>query len=96
MNDKYFNSWVMQTATIWDDISQVIKFVGISYIDRDHKVLANYLIEINRIVIDLKNNKIDMSLIQKQKVILKKLYDYSVAHFRREEKMIVKFKLSRT
>ena len=94
MNDKYFNDWVMQTATTWDDISDSIECVGISFIDRDHKQLANYLVEINRIIIDLKSNKINMNLINKQKDVLTKLYDFAVVHFGREEKMIPKFKLN--
>ncbi len=93
MNDKYFNNWIMQTATTWDDISDIIECVGINFIDSDHKQLANYLVEINRIIIDLKSNKVDMNLIQQQKDILTKLYDYAGAHFKREEKMISKFKL---
>ena len=94
MNDKYFENWVIQTARTLDDISGVIKMVGIKFVDEDHLQLAEYLTEINRLILELEKNETSLILLKKQEGVLKKINEYAIAHFAREEKMIAKYGLT--
>lgn len=93
MNENAYTNWILLTATTWEDIAGSVKLTGISFIDKDHKILANFILDINRILIQIKANKMDLTFLEKQRIILKGLYDYAVLHFGREEKLIKYYKL---
>lgn len=93
MNENAYTNWILLTATTWEDIAGSVKLTGISFIDKDHKILANFVLEINRILIQIKSNTMDLTFLEKQRIVLQELYNYAVLHFRREEKLIKYYKL---
>ena len=96
MNDKLFENWVINTAETLDDISGIVKMVGIDFIDADHMNLVQYLTEINRLIKNFEKNETSLVLLQRQEKILRQLYDYAVMHFKREEVLLGKYKLKST
>lgn len=87
-SEETWKMWIMQTASRWEDLSSVIRNTGIEIIDKDHQRLAEYAMEINNLVHDIENRELDMEFLNKEKVILKTFYNYTVEHFSREEVLI--------
>lgn len=83
----------MQTASGWDDLSDIIKKTGLDVIDNDHRVLTEFIIEFNKLLDIVNSEGFNLHYINQQKELFEKLHDYSAQHFRREEKLINRFSL---
>jgi len=85
MNDAIWMRWVMQTARTWDDMSGIIKKIGIDGIDEDHRIFTEYVLELNHVIDAFNSKDIDMDDVAEEQVIFGKLLDYASFHFQREE-----------
>ena len=79
---------VMEKAKNWDDVSGLIKKMGIEVIDEDHRIMTEYALDLNHLI-DLKNSDEPQADVQdKIEQIFGKLYDFAIEHFSREERLI--------
>jgi len=84
MKEKAWFSWKMQTSKTWSDMSEVLKYTKIDFVDYDHKILVEYALKLNHLIIQM-DTDFSLELLQKTGVLLEDLYRYAVEHFKREE-----------
>ncbi len=83
MKEEYWSRWIVQTARTWNDVAEVVKLTGIEKIDKDHKVLIESALELNRLI----------EAFQKEAAFLERVSRIWQKHVDREEEMIRKFSL---
>lgn len=88
-SDMAWMRWVMQTARTWDDISGVILSMGIERIDEDHRIFTEYVLELNTVIEAFTDRDTSLEDLARGKEVFEKLADYALAHFAREEAIMV-------
>jgi len=83
----------MQSARTWDDLSFIVRQTGIQDVDNDHRKLTEFALEINRFIDMMDETQVDLSYVEHERELLQQLYDYTEAHFRREEALIERHEL---
>ena len=83
--DKNWIKWVMQTASVWGDIDDIVRLTGLDVIDNDHKRMAYYALEINKLVDVYEKDGFSLDYLKKQESLFNNLYHYTQKHFKREE-----------
>ncbi len=91
--DKHWQKWVLQTARTWNDVADVIKVMGIDTIDEDHKMMTEYVLEINDMIQKVETHQFDLEFINAQSALFDKLKQTALAHFEREEKIIQEYNI---
>lgn len=92
MSDRHWERWIMQTARTWEDLAPVIKETGISGVDKDHRVLAEYILELNELLMKL-DKEFSLEIVEEQRELFNKFQLYTRVHFHREESFLEKYKL---
>lgn len=92
MDERRWTRWVMQTARDWEDIQDIVEQTGVSMVDHDHKRLAQYILELNNLMIEL-DRSLSMELVERQQQLLRQILSYTAAHFSREEHLIKKYSI---
>lgn len=85
--------WVMQTARKWEDVTDVVRVIGLDRIDGDHRKLAEIALEIGDIAELGRERLYSMDNIDRQRGVLERLLAYSEHHFRQEEAIIARYGL---
>jgi hemerythrin-like metal-binding protein len=85
--------WILQTARCWEDVSDVIERTGIDFIDDDHRQIVEHAMEMEQLIQALEGSRLDLDTVRREAVVLDRLYDVVLRHFRDEEALIVRFKL---
>jgi hemerythrin-like metal-binding protein len=93
MNEIAFNRWLLHTSRDWDDIKDIVEKTYIPAIDRDHRQLARYALDLNLIVEKIQRKEITLSILKEEKKTLKQFLNYAKEHFDREEKVFKAFGL---
>jgi hemerythrin-like metal-binding protein len=88
VNDDSWSRWLMRSARTWADLSDAIGETGIDAIDRDHRRMGEYLLEINRLAEESGERGLGVSLIARQEALLRDLLACTEGHFAREEALI--------
>ncbi|MGN7613381.1 bacteriohemerythrin [Magnetococcales bacterium HHB-1] len=91
--DKKWTRWVMQTARTWQDVEKIIRKTGVEKIDQDHRQITEQMLQFNRLVEQISENRFDLKFVQKQGALLEKLHATIEQHFKREEEIIRAYKL---
>ncbi|MBF0279993.1 MAG: hemerythrin family protein [SAR324 cluster bacterium] len=77
---------VMEKAKSWDDVSGIIKPIGIQEIDKDHKEMTETALELTQLIDQYQNEgNVDSKDVQ---TIFDRLYQHAASHFGREERII--------
>jgi len=92
MNEDRWISWKMQTSKQWSDIEDCVKLINIDFIDHDHRILANYALQVNKVVDNLEK-EFTLERVKETQELLTQLYNYAVAHFNREEIFMTRYHL---
>jgi hemerythrin-like metal-binding protein len=93
MKEENWSRWIVQTARSWNDISEVVKQTGIEKIDRDHRILIESALELNRLIEAFERDDVNLAMIKKEAAFLEKVYNIWDGHLQREEGLIKKFGL---
>ena len=88
MNDMAWMRWVMQTARTWEDISGIIRTIGIEGVDDDHRLFTEHVLRLNELIDSFNSKSIGMDTISGQKELFRTLTTYATDHFRREESIM--------
>jgi hemerythrin-like metal-binding protein len=92
MDKKALQHWIIQTSKTWSDIYNIVNQTGVAPIDRDHKQLAEYILQLN-IVIYNTNGYYNSDNFYEINKILEQFISYTEYHFKREENFIKEFKI---
>jgi hemerythrin-like metal-binding protein len=84
MEDNRWIAWRMHTARRWEDLKDLMYLTKIDFIDHDHKILLNYAMKLNQLMLKL-DKDYSLSLLDEVKELLIELYKYAEEHFTREE-----------
>lgn len=93
MDEQSWTRWIMQTARSWSDISPVVRETGVEKVDGDHRRLTEYALELNQLIERMNREMYDLDCIRQQTDLLKKLYEYTVDHFSREEDILERYQI---
>jgi hemerythrin-like metal-binding protein len=89
--DKNWIKWVMQTASVWGDIDNIVRLTGLDVIDNDHRQMAYYALEINKLVDVYEKDGFSLDYLKKQESLFDNLYHYTRRHFKREERIMRRY-----
>lgn len=92
MNQELIVAWKMQTSKKWSDVNDILAQINIDFIDYDHQKLLEFGLKLNH-VLDKAENEFSLELINETEELLRKLYEYAVYHFTREELFMEKYNL---
>jgi hemerythrin len=93
MNEKSWMRWTLQTARNWDDLSSMLFKTGVQQVDADHKKMAEYALEINKLIDQACLQEFDLKMINRQLDLVRELLQYTREHFSREEILMEKYEL---
>lgn len=84
---------ILTYAEKWDDIKDIIRSMRVEVIDRDHRQLAEYTLQLNGLIDAMEAGTINAE--DKQFVeLFQKMRNFADEHFQREERIIAKYNLS--
>ncbi len=93
MDQQRWQRWVMHTATVWEDISDIVKETGIERIDREHQRLIEYLLDMDEVVSRAGGPEFDSEKLKAQTLLFNRFLTALKAHFKTEESLIEKYRL---
>jgi|GEM_PF-5558824 len=87
-----WSTTILKEARVWEDVCELIRKMRVEVIDKGHKKLTKYILEICRLVEQQNAGQIAETdpLFEKT---LQKMRDFAEQHFIREEQIIAKYKL---
>ncbi|WP_027186568.1 bacteriohemerythrin [Desulfovibrio inopinatus] len=80
--------WVLQSARVWDDVSDIVQVIGIKGVDEDHRKFTQYALDLNIVIQAFHNSNVSLDNLKKGEEIFTLLIDYAGLHFNREEKIM--------
>lgn len=78
MNDLAFDRWLLQTSEVWKDVESTIKKLEVPGIDLVNQHLVELLMDLNGVSKNVKNNKFDIDLLEKELSILNDLKNFFI------------------
>ncbi len=87
-NELAWVRWVLQSARVWEDVSEVVKVIGIHAVDEDHRKFTQYALDLNLIIQALNNRDASFEHLHRGEEIFQQLLDYAEIHFTREERIM--------
>jgi hemerythrin-like metal-binding protein len=91
MNDRAFDRWFLQTSTSLEDMMSIIKPIGIIPIDQDHARLAEYTLQLTKIIKTFSEENFSMGALDEAVEVFETFLRYTKYHFKREEEIIQKY-----
>lgn len=85
MDQKRWKRWVMQTATRWEDLKDIIPDTGIERIDQDHRRLIEYILDMGDIANIVEGENYDSEQLQKQTMVFNRFLGAIGQHYDTEE-----------
>lgn len=80
--------WVLQSARMWEDVSDIVQVIGIHAVDDDHRKFTQYALDLNLIIQALNNRDTSFENLHRGEEIFQQLLDYAEIHFNREERIM--------
>lgn len=77
----------IREAQSWDDVAEIIKYMGIEVLDREHKEMTEIALELLQFT---ENDTVDMSAVE---AVFDRLRECATRHFEHEETFISKYRL---
>jgi len=93
VDQKRWQRWVMQTATRWDDISDIVQETGIERIDREHQRLIEYILDMGRVTGNSNNQRMNSQTLEEQNKLFNRFVEALHQHFLTEEYFIDRYSL---
>lgn len=84
--------WVLQSARMWEDVSDIVQVIGIHAVDDDHRKFTQYALDLNLIIQALNNRDTSFENLHRGEEIFQQLLDYAEIHFNREERIMREMK----
>ncbi|BHH85243.1 hemerythrin domain-containing protein [Desulforhopalus sp. 52FAK] len=93
VDQKRWQRWVMQTATRWEDICDIVQETGIERIDREHQRLVEYILDMGRLTRSSKNLRMNSQTLEEQNKLFNRFVKTLHQHFLTEEYFIDRYSL---
>lgn len=84
MDQAKWKRWVLQTATIWEDIEGFVHNTGIEQLDHDHRRLLEYIFAMETIAKKTEESNYDLKQLEKQKLVFQRFLALMFRHCERE------------
>lgn len=88
MNDAAWTKWVLQSARTWDDVSDMIRPMGIDILDEEHEKFTQLVLDLNQLLEVFHCQDSKFEALGRGEALLQDLIDYAQNHFSREERMM--------
>lgn len=93
MDQKKWERWVIQTATRWEDLADIVQDTGIEKIDRDHKRLIEYILDMGDVAVRAEGDNYDAKQLEQQTMLFNRFIGSIQQHFDAEESFINRYEL---
>lgn len=93
LDGKRWQRWVMQTATRWEDISDIVNETGVERIDREHQRLIEYILDMGRLTSNTRAQRMHSQTLEEQNTLFNRFVEALHQHFLTEEYFIDRYSL---
>lgn len=93
MDQARWRRWVLQTATKWEDLSDIVSDIGLERIDREHHHLITLILDMDDSNAPGSSLDIDSRQVGRQEQLFKQFLDNTQDHYQTEEDYIERYNL---
>lgn len=94
MDQKKWKRWVMQTATRWEDLSGIVNDTGIEKIDREHRRLVEYILDMDEFISRNETSRYNSNQLKEQTQLFDNFIAALKQHYATEEYFINRYELA--